>query len=172
VTVFQHTWEKVLSGEKTQTRRLWKQYEILLRDYWTVEGGQDRVIQASDPNISTRTIWQVGKDYAIQPGRGKKSVGRFVVTALRDHEDVRNISDIDVRAEGFDSKWAFLQTWTAMRDPSAHWCFDAQRVDYWINTGKRRELVGWETVQEIIAGRPVEHYKAWPITFKLCEVQR
>ncbi|MFA4974630.1 MAG: ASCH domain-containing protein [bacterium] len=51
--IFQHTWQQVLDGTKTQTRRL----------------------RAQPP--------YVGRTYAVQPGRGKPAVGRIRITAIR-----------------------------------------------------------------------------------------
>jgi hypothetical protein len=45
--------------------------------------------------------------YAVQPGRGKKAIGRIIVTGvLRDR--LGGISAADVRAEGYASWQAFI----------------------------------------------------------------
>lgn len=88
--IFSHTWEKVLSGEKTQTRRLKKP-------------GQKR------------SVYKVGQTYAVQPGRGKKAVARIRITDIWE-EDVRRISEKDVLAEGFLERRDFLGVWCKMHD--------------------------------------------------------
>jgi hypothetical protein len=146
--IFQHTWEKVLSGEKTQTRRIVKPKPEWMRIgeqyvYDELDSGfqyvneNDEVVEtpkivtvyythggwlngdvAVEPDFYERTKWEVGKEYAVQPGRGKAAVGRIQITNIR-HEDVRYISDADVRAEGFSSDYSFLLTWTKMHDKAA-----------------------------------------------------
>lgn len=89
--IFQHTYERVLSGEKTQTRRL------------------------RPPRVA------VGRSYAVQPGRGKKSVGRIIVTDLW-QQRLGDISDDDARAEGYWNREEFFDSWRRIHhafDPSA-----------------------------------------------------
>lgn len=84
--IFQHTWEQVLAGTKTQTRRIAK--------------------GASPP-------WRVGRSYAVQPGRGKHAVGRILVTDVR-REPLGRLSARDARAEGYASRAEFEETWASM----------------------------------------------------------
>lgn len=107
--LFQYTCDKVMDGTKTQTRRLKKPGERLLEDIgWPV------VIRPSVPG-QYRHVYAVGNTYAVQPGRGEKAVGRIRVLKIRE-EDVRDISEADAKAEGFDSPLAFLETWVMMHD--------------------------------------------------------
>jgi hypothetical protein len=105
--IFAHTLEQVLCGEKWQTRRLVKaneqfiQTESLIR----VEAGK-------------RTVYQVGKTYAVQPNRGKKSVARILLTGLR-KEVVDAISTNDALAEGFQSRDEFFTTWFGIHGEKA-----------------------------------------------------
>ena len=78
--------ELILAGRKTQTRRL--------------AGIND-------------CRYQVGRDYAVQPGRGKKGVARVLVTAVR-RETEGDISLADARAEGFKNRTEFRRYWTAL----------------------------------------------------------
>lgn len=156
---------KVLAGEKTQTRRPVKPEHF----YGAPEGkftpgGVYR--KSKDPLTPHGAVWHLNQDYAVCPGRGKKQVGRIRIISIR-CEDVRNISVDDARAEGFEGPGEFLNAWCGFYDKRARWEFDPQRVDYWINTGKRRELVGWDTVLKIISARPAELYQAWVIAFEL-----
>lgn len=66
---------KVLDGSKTMTRR-------------PVESG----------GIACR--YAPGRDYAVQPGRGKKAVARIKVTEVR-RERWRDITEADAGREGF-----------------------------------------------------------------------
>ncbi|KKN69176.1 hypothetical protein LCGC14_0443520 [marine sediment metagenome] len=76
----------VLAGKKTQTRR----------------------IVHLDP-----CRYLVGRDYAVQPGRGKKAVARIRVLAVR-KEAVGAITAADARAEGFDTPQDFRDYWNEL----------------------------------------------------------
>lgn len=106
--IFAYTLYQVLCEQKSQTRRLVKPHERL-----TGEGASVRV-----EIPGKRVIYQVGKSYAVQPGRGKKSVARIVITAIR-RENVEAISEADAVAEGFLSPEAFMQTWHSIHKAKA-----------------------------------------------------
>lgn len=92
--IFQNTHGLVTAGLKTQTRRLMKN-----RDRW--QGQSLRCLQQLVHAVyssSYKLKWQVGRTYAIQPGRGKKAVGRFLLESIR-KERLRDISAQDARAE-------------------------------------------------------------------------
>ncbi len=76
----------VLEGRKTQTRR----------------------VAAYEP-----CRYVVGRDYAVQPGRGKKAVARIRVLAVR-MEAVGAITPADARAEGFDTPQDFRDYWNEL----------------------------------------------------------
>src|SRR5690606_10500152 len=112
--IFQHTIVRVLSGQKTQTRRIVKPRTITppkdarpdantdgewLYDAW---GTQPLTVYSAKPckpgtgfyglgYTKAHPKYRVGSQYSFQPGRGKKSVGRIEITAIR-REDVRQIS--------------------------------------------------------------------------------
>lgn len=169
--IFQRTWKQVLTGEKTQTRRLYK----------------------------SPFVYEIGKTYAVQPGRGKSTLwwkildgvlcvnpaiewkptdtldgydyedmrrfdnratwrkhgyaeGRIQITDRR-REDVRHISDADVIAEGFNNRGAFFDVWLAMHDTSAAKIYSSHAI-----TPDARNYL-WT--------RPAERYQAWVLTFCL-----
>lgn len=136
-------WEKVLSKDKTQTRRLRRPLHTTIpphKDSVAVVrtgyhyGGKQR----------SRTLWVVGKDYAVQPPgepgskkRGEKSVGRIRITGIHT-EPLQNISDEDLIKEGFicyediggavlddlqPDREAFIETWDDMYkdEPGYRW---------------------------------------------------
>ena len=92
-----------MTGEKTQTRRIVNPYQTLT----------DGVLTSY-----RRTKYAVGKDYAAQPGRGKKSVARIRITGIRS-EPVGDITHADAVAEGFTSIVEFLLTWRSIHGKHA-----------------------------------------------------
>lgn len=87
--IFKHTCEQVLAGKKTQTRRLVKPGE----HFYSQNGFEDQVLS---PNNFTK--WKVHRTYAIQPSRGEKEVGRFLLKSIQ-RELLMDISANDARAE-------------------------------------------------------------------------
>lgn len=79
---------KVLDGSKTQTRRPVR---------------RDELGEKPCP-------YRVGQTYAVQPGRGKRAVGRILVLSV-DRVAVCAISTPDAVAEGFRSGVEFMDRW-------------------------------------------------------------
>jgi hypothetical protein len=98
----------VLAGRKTQTRR-----PVQPSDVWqpNAHTGEITMVQ-SRPHYRTRFF--VGHDYAVQPGRGKRSTGRIRVTRLRYIAQAMDISEADARAEGFETPEQFREKWREM----------------------------------------------------------
>jgi hypothetical protein len=106
--IFAHTLALVLGGQKSQTRRPMKLGE-------TFDPAAMRVLRVGKRNA---VVYQVGKTYAVQPGRGQKSVARIVLTGLR-QEPVAAISLADAQAEGFASPEAYWQAWRTIHGAHA-----------------------------------------------------
>lgn len=81
--------QKILSGEKTVTRRPLKAGEYECR-------------------------YKVGRTYALQPGRGQRAVGRILVKAATPGflEELRTTRE--ARLEGFESVGDFLAYWARL----------------------------------------------------------
>ena len=139
--IFQHTWEKVLSGEKTQTRRQIEDGNVISHPNGLIQVGN----------------YRLGYTYAVQPGRNKPAVARIRITDFW-REDVRNISPEDVRAEGFTSEVEFFLTWCRMHDKSLTLPIIP---DY--DTG----AIVWNGMKDDLAARPSKFYYAWVLTFEL-----
>lgn len=139
--------EKILIGEKVQTRR-------------PVKDGDQHLPRNKDPHgpigiyRNKRLMWEVGRTYAVQPGRGKKSVGRIELLKIQ-REDVRTINHQDAIAEGFGDnpipRLGFLDVWREFYDAS---------FKYPIALG----------FGAAIAGRPADKYQGWVLEFKLVEI--
>jgi hypothetical protein len=102
--IFQYTWQKVLSGVKTQTRRPAKSSEEL----WTTEYYDkmpEKVLRQGK-----RVKWRTGQRYAVQPGRGQKGLGWIELLDIR-FQHLGNISEEEARAEGFASLEEFIRAW-------------------------------------------------------------
>lgn len=140
--IFQHTIDKVLSGEKTQTRRLVKPTQ-----------GIHAHAQGTVVTYNHVGIWKLGNAYAVQPGRGKKGVARIRITKIQ-REDARYISEDDALSEGFSGQTDFWHTWVDMHDSAFYETFVyAHDTDY------LREYGFYD--------RPAARYDAWALTFQL-----
>lgn len=126
--IFQHTWQQVIGGSKTQTRRLVKPGEYALNVWGTplhddlrigMSGDADRIGMVYHAN--KRLKWRVGDTYAVQPGRGKKAVGRIRLTAIR-QERVNNITESDVIAEGCGLRRWWSEDWPQTTGFAELWC--------------------------------------------------
>ena len=188
--IFQYTWKKVLSGEKTQTRRI-------------VKPGQEYAgaLLHDIPYVYRRTgiagmtkIYEVGKTYAVQPGRGKQTVytrwsdmtgtgsevlqqnyspelanwgwkpARIHILRMR-REDVRCISEEDAKAEGCPSQFYFWDTWIKMYDPNAE---DGIAIEF--ANSSDDQLFDMDHVKKlynrVLASRPIHRYQAWVLEFE------
>lgn len=77
--------ERILAGEKTETRRVVKEGE-------------------------TECRYEPARDYAVQPGRRRRSVGRIAITEVG-REKLGEITHEGAQREGFSSVRAFLDYW-------------------------------------------------------------
>lgn len=135
--IFQHTWRQVISGSKTQTRRLRKPEES--RQYITHEtplefipagfSTGDIMAVRHGNNYPQRIKWSVGNTYAVQPARTLPAVGRIEITNIR-LTDVRQITTEEVYSEGFTLKDDFLSLWHRMHGENYQaWALTFQLVD-------------------------------------------
>lgn len=161
--IFQHTWEKVLSGEKTATSRIVKLCDI---GQMNSIGGADMepgegIYAVMDHNTS-RTIYAVGQDYAVQPGHGQKAVGRIRITSIERY-DVRTITEARARAEGYSDPLEFLGTWVSMHDKT-YWARRSSEFVY------RKDGIRSDIMYRL-SQRQTGYYDAWFLTFTLLEGQ-
>jgi uncharacterized protein YhfF len=100
--IFQQTYQLILDNKKTATRRLVNPNDRLLDNPKRVE-------------TNGRTKWQVGRSYAIQPGRGQTAVGRIRITDIN-KQPLGQMTTEDAVAEGYPSLDDFRQTWLQIHD--------------------------------------------------------
>lgn len=129
--LFEHTWKYVISGQKTQNRRL-----VQEGDYAVVDEADPnrilKVIRTADAGVP-KPIFEVGKTYSVQPGPAKKTVGNIRLTAIR-RERLQNLTEAEslkelpitsLEAGVSDAQWAlktFMGSWNVMNsDPGRRW---------------------------------------------------
>ncbi len=106
--IFQYTLDLLLSGRKTQTRRIAKAGE-------TAIPADDRIIAVQTHG---RDKYRVGKTYAVQPSRTAASVARIRLIGLK-RERAGDISLEDAQAEGYASREEFFATWQQIHGANA-----------------------------------------------------
>ena len=135
----------VLSGDKTQTARIWKPYYR-----FGVYDGKVAVISRTSGSY----LYYAGGIRAVQPGRGQHSVARIRILKLWS-QDVRFYDDADAHREGFSGLYTFLDTWVRMHDKPAAAYRDNESVGDWY---------------DLLQQRPAERYDALCIQFELVSV--
>lgn len=93
----------ILVGGKTQTRRVVKEGDrsTIFSPYHAIPQSPDCVQR------NGRILWQVGRVYAVQPGRGKSAVAHFLLEGIRYCARAGDISEDDAHAEGFENAATF-----------------------------------------------------------------
>ena len=135
-------WRQVLDGTKTQTRRLWREgdYTWITPELGAVEPPFVRILEVSrhDSQDHHRLRWAVGRDYAVQPGRTEKSLGRIKILEIR-REHLQEISEQDAIAEGVDSVASYAALWDSINTKKGtRW---ADNPDVWVLTFELVEKV-------------------------------
>ncbi len=144
-------WQQVLDGTKTQTRRLVKKGDYKV---WNLLVHPPKAIAV---RTRERIRWEVGRTYAVQPGRGQKAVGHFRITRFR-RERLQAISDEDIEAEGifFKSTIAMMDCgWSNSLDgllyPRREWAFKAL----------------WNSINKKPGTRWIDNPEVWVRTFEV-----
>lgn len=147
--IFQHTWEQVVAGAKTQTRRI-----VRKGDYSYPDTG--RILEA---RFNGRPFYACAQTFAVMPARavkGLRKIADIQITRIR-REDVRKISEADAVAEGFIDALDFWHTWVEMHDKAFYETFK-----YAADMGYLREYGFFE--------RPDKYYQAWALDFRVVNV--
>jgi hypothetical protein len=105
--------EKIVRGEKTQTRRL--------------RHGEN---STGKPGgwVDEPCRYKVGRTYAVQPGRGAKSIGRIRILSVTPQAFCDMTKD-DVLAEGFQTHSAFAARWLSMYGKGS-WLDPVWRIEF------------------------------------------
>lgn len=154
MTQFQHTLRQLLLGDKTETSRIVKpgDYTWMCGEMpapWIV-GRLPYVMQYSAIHSAEHVArFRRGQDYAIQPDRTSKSVGRYRVEAIW-RQDVRTLTHKQARNEGFLNTQQFFDVWCWMHDKEAF-----KRYGFWQRDAERLNVY------------PTERYTAWRMTISV-----
>lgn len=106
--IFQYTLDLLLSGRKTQTRRVIKAGETAIE-------ADGRIVAVQTHG---RDKYRVGKTYAVQPSRNAASVARIRLIGLK-HERAGEASLADAQAEGYADREEFFAQWQAIHGANA-----------------------------------------------------
>jgi hypothetical protein len=145
--------DEILSGQKTQTRRVCKPDET-----WDGDSGPHGQIDIITVCSGGRVKWEVGRTYAVVPKRGQPAVwwkqangrvyqqsdtylhlvgegyreARIRITAIR-REPLQSITELDARAEGVASVGVYRDLWASIngKTKGARW---ADSPDVWVLT--------------------------------------
>lgn len=164
--IFQHTHKWVIDKSphtglpKTQSRRLSGPKDIVYR-YEVVDGYTTYSLfghgEIAGVKRNGNWLYKVGKDYAVQPGRGMREVGRIEILEIR-QEDVRFIQPECIQCEGFKSMFEFLKVWTAMHDQAISRLFEPSLFN---------QDNPFAVIDDIFTTRPARFYDAWVLRFFL-----
>lgn len=106
-------------------------------------------------DICYRAKWQIGKTYAVQPGRGKPAIGRIQIIAI-DKERLQDISAYDAEKEGIEVFHYYCDHGTDDDPTPIHRCDPI---------GKFREL--WDSINGKRQGiRWVDNPEVWVLVFR------
>jgi hypothetical protein len=134
--------ELIKSGDKTHTRRLkLPHHHFAAAQKIGMNELQDRVYERLARHHS-RLKWEVGRDYAVCPGRGKHQVARIKLLGIRS-ERIQDISHEDIGAEGITHVWpvmlntAYLITGAKNEDELKRHLFKAEFAGLWDGINKK-----------------------------------
>ncbi len=152
--MFLHTLPQILSGQKTQSSRIWKDDYFFPSDYYDKTIYTTLLSHKAWDAGKVRTLYRLGQILSVQPSRGVKGVAKIKILELA-KRDVRDFDESDIAREGFPNRTWFLHTWTEMHDKLMHNTLDYAALEAW---------------HEALKTRPAQYYTALVICFELMEV--
>jgi len=124
--------DMILRGEKTQTRRVAKPGETWEPYSEAVITSSYRLPLPHQMSPVKRVKWQVGKTYALQPGRGKSEVGRIRITDIQIELGVQCMHEDEIIAEGYSSIEEYALVWDSINtQKGTRW---VDNPDVWVLT--------------------------------------
>lgn len=135
--LFIHTLDKVLSGAKTQSSRIWKDDYFFPSDYYDREIRNVVLSRKAWDAGKVRHLYRIGQVLSVQPQRGARDVAKIRITQLA-KRDVRDFTDEDIQREGFTSADDFYKIWYGMHFPAYVKLLAEGYVnyDFWVESRK------------------------------------
>jgi hypothetical protein len=134
--IFLHTLDKVLSGEKTATSRLWKEDWFFPSDEYDRDVKSVVLSRKAWDAGKIRKLYYVGQILSAQPNRGQKGVAKIRILQLQ-KRDVRSYSEAEIAAEGYGSALEFYKVWYGMHLPP----FLRLLTEEWVTPDKWLEML-------------------------------
>jgi hypothetical protein len=151
--IFQATWQAVLDGSKSETRRICKPGEWLSESKL---GAPTAVYVGSLPHEHLK--WQVGRSYAVQQARGQKAIGRIRLLEIR-QERLQDITEAGAKAEGVQPNYE-------LREMS----FTLMGIAPGMSLHYRRPYIAlWNTIHTKRGERWNDNPLVWVLRFELVE---
>jgi hypothetical protein len=145
---------EILNRHKRQTRRRVKDVHLAVDKFGVYADATgpffDTLGTIQSVQVAGRPpVYEVGKTHAVCPGRGKRSVARIEIVAIR-RESLQDISDLDLLSEGIDHSYIGA---------------DQKQVRRW----KFQQL--WDKLNKQRGSRWEDNPLVWVLTFALAEVE-
>lgn len=129
---------------------------------WYYFDGRIRSIYTPSHLIS----YQVGKTYAIQPGRGQKAIGLTPPIESIRRQDVREMTREDAIARGFHCANDYIVVWARMHDPELGLYQDTDMIfRYYPDRRGKKQSCYHPQLHDVLMARPAERYDAWVLRF-------
>ena len=142
---------------KTQTSRL-------ISPEWVLEYDGAKLVCIRSKK-SGQVLHKVNGLHAVQPGRGKASVGKIAILEMFVY-DVRTIPQYQTIREGFTSPFYFLRLWTRMHENKAFWCIEDREKVHHAHEGRKPDNSLWI---HSLGERPKSNYLSVGMVFKKVE---
>lgn len=122
--------DEILTGRKTQTRRLWKDGDFAW--IWGQANGE-KLSYSLIIGISGRIRYKRDHTYAIVPKRGAKGIGQRIRILQIRRERLQDITEADALAEGVGSVEEYKALWESINGKTKWARWDANPA-VWVLT--------------------------------------
>lgn len=165
----------VIDGSKTNTRRIVRDGDRAVNiviEYLPKRWRYEKAVHRGN-----RVLWETGRTYAVQPGRGKKALGRLLLKDMR-RERLQYITAGGVRAEGIRRGFAIGGEWLGWHMPyvqgqhtfiNPKWLKRTPEVKV-VRRGARAVFAClWDSINKTRGTRWSDNPEVWVLVFKRVE---